>query len=190
MSIPMRASSSLSLLSLGSLLSLLALVAPSSASAVEPSSFSGRYVWTTNEVERVLLAKEVDETVATLIRVLRPIARPSLRKATAPFDFIEIQVEGTNRITYARAGVPPVQAALDGQPVKWEREGGTELNVAFEMTPEGKLQQTLSESDGTRVHLFSLAPTETNLTMEVAINSKRLDREIRYKLTYVKVAGR
>jgi hypothetical protein len=154
--------------------------------AADPAAFSGRYHWATNEAERVALAQEVEDTVATLVRILRPIARPRLRSSTAPYDFIDISVSASNTITYTRAGVPAVQAPLDGKPVKWEREGGVELDVAFALTADGRLQQTLSESDGTRVHLYTLEPGRTNLTLEVAINSRRLDRPVKYKLTYVR----
>lgn len=162
------------------------LLAGACVRAADPDAFSGHYLWSSNQTEAAALAGEVDATVATINRFLRPIARPRLIASTAPYGFIDIAMGASNAIAYARAGVPPVQAPLDGKPVKWEREGGVELNVAFEITADGRLRQTLSESGGTRVHLFTLAPGGTNLVMDVTINSKRLDRLVKYRLTYVK----
>ena len=151
----------------------------------DSTDFNGHYLWTSNAVETAALAKEVDDTVATLLFLLRPIARPRLTQSMAPYASLDITLGASNTIQFARTGASVIRGQLGGT-VKWEREEGVLQDVAFALTADGKLQQTFSESDGTRVQLFTLAPNGTNLTMDVAINSKRLDRPIKYTLTYVK----
>jgi len=169
------------------LLALLLLFPCWTLAASDPTDFNGHFVWTSNRVEAAALATEVNETVKTLLFILRPIARPRLTQSTAPYASFDITLGAGHAIQFAGPNAATIHGKLGGT-VKWRGEEDVLQDVSFLMTEEGKLQQTLSESDGTRVHLFTLAPDKTNLTMEVTIHSKRLDRLIKYSLTYVKVA--
>ena len=153
--------------------------------AGDPAVFSGHYQWSGSAEDVAGVAREVDATVASLNFLVRPIARPRLTRSTAPYASFDITLGASNCVTFAREGARVINGKL-GEAVKWEREEGVLQDVSFALTPEGRLQQTFSESDGTRVHLFTLASDGTNLTLEVAINSKRLDRPIRYRLSYIK----
>ena len=168
-------------------MSLLYLVSlfPLSSPAADPAVFTGHYEWSTNAAESTALAAEVDATAATINLFLRPIAHARLTASTAPYATIDIAVGASNTIAFTRSGAPTISGKL-GETVKWEREEGVLQDVAFAITPDGKLQQTFSESDGSRVHLYTVEPGGTNMTMEVAIHSKRLERVVKYKLTYVK----
>jgi hypothetical protein len=149
----------------------------------EAADFTGRYVWTTNAVELQAVSNEVDKTASGLFILFRPIARYRLAQSTAPYPFIEMVI--TNQeITFTRPGAPTIRGRLNGGKQPWECEEGEICDTAFQVTPDGALQQTLEQSSGARVNRFALSPDGRTLTLDVTISSTRLSRTIRYSLTY------
>jgi hypothetical protein len=77
-----------------------------------------------------------------------------------------------------------ISTHIGGEPVRWERESGTFCLVTFTNLPDGRLQQMLRESDGTRENTFMLTPDGKEMTFETLIHSKRLDTPIHFMLRY------
>lgn len=149
----------------------------------DAADFTGRYLWTTNAAELQAVSNEVDATAGGLFILFRPIARYRLAQTTAPVPFIEMAVTNPE-ITFTRPGAPTIRGRLNGGKQQWECEEGEICDASFQTTPDGGIQQTLEQSSGARVNRFALSPDGRTLTLNVTISSTRLNRTIRYSLTY------
>lgn len=149
----------------------------------DAAAFTGRYLWTTNAAERLVVSNEVDKTASGLFILFRPIARYRLAQTTAPYPFIEMTVSNQD-IAFTRPGAPTIRGRLDGAKQRWECEEGEMCDASFQTTPDGGIQQTLEQSSGARTNRFTLSPDGRTLTLDVTIASTRLTRTIRYSLTY------
>lgn len=150
--------------------------------------FTGTYVYAGNTNEQALRTQAIDETVASMTRILRPIARPRLNAVTKPYPRITLTIKDRT-LTFARpasAQVPDTTAALDGTSAPWTGDDGKAYQASFTETPEGLLKQVIHASDGGREQIFALSADGQTLTVTVTITSGKFNVPLTYKLTYLR----
>lgn len=159
----------------------LALVAvlPLAASAQTPS-FAGTYRLNAAASDDVHAA--IDAAVRPMNRITRPIARGRLRRTNDAYGRVVIATGGgQNSIQFDERAA--IAAPADGTAIRWRREDGEEFDVTQHVSG-GRLEQRFVAEDGRRTNVFTLSPDGRTLTMQVTIESPRLQQPLRYRLVY------
>jgi hypothetical protein len=146
------------------------------------AALDGSYVFVPQGSDDVNAA--IEQAVARMSFITRPIARGRLRKTNVPYRTLRISQTPT-QVTTIPDSRAPVVSPSNGTVVKWRREDGEMFDVSTSWEG-GALRQTFRADDGQRVNLFSLAPDGRTLTMHVTITSPRLNRPVTYALRYMK----
>ena len=158
----------------------LALLALAPIAARAQTQLNGTY--TLNRQQSDNINTKIDEAVARMNFVTRPVARGRLRKTNTAYERLVIAYTPQNvTITYDQRN--PIVTPANGTPIKWRREDGEQFDVSTEWE-NGRLEQTFSAEDGRRVNVYSLSSDGRTLTMDVTITSPRLPRPLTYKLVY------
>ncbi|MGH8493968.1 MAG: hypothetical protein ACRERR_12830 [Moraxellaceae bacterium] len=161
-------------------LCLLLLVVLDMPARAANTDLAGRYVYVPERSASIEQA--VENTVADLNFILRPIARSRLNKTNQPYQSITLatSAEKLSITTDKRAAII---TPANGRAIKWKREDGEVLDVSMQW--QGKaLQETFAADDGKRVNLFELSPDGGELRMLVTVSSKRLPKPLVYTLVY------
>lgn len=159
----------------------LAAAAPATSLAQAPS-LDGSYAFVAEGSDDINRA--IDQGVASMNFVTRPIARGRLRKVNFPYRTLRIS-HTSSEITTVPDTRAPVVTPSNGTTVKWRREDGEifDVSTSWEGT---SLRQSFNADDGQRVNLFSLSPDGRTLTMHVTVTSPRLPKPVVYSLKYAR----
>ena len=144
------------------------------------------FVFAGGDGERERVRAAIDEAVAGMSFIIRPIARRRLTAGNRVFETLTVAREGEDLVV-DRDGVV-VRSPADGSPADWTGSDGKAYRVSQRLTPAG-LVQTFDGKDGTRENTFSLAEDGT-LRVEVVVRSARLPAPLAYALTYARRGGR
>jgi hypothetical protein len=151
-------------------------------SRAQSSSLDGSYAFTAEGSDDINRA--IEQAVASMNFVTRPIARSRLRKVNVPYRTLRISHTPAQVTTIPDARAPVVSPG-DGSTVKWRREDGELFDVSTSW--EGaSLRQSFKADDGQRVNVYSLSPDGRTLTMHVTVTSPRLPKPITYSLRYAR----
>ena len=140
--------------------------------------------WSYVEAESDALRPAIEQAVAKMNFITRPIARGRLTRTNVPYGRITIQRAG-NEVTIITDERSPIVAPTDGNPIKWTREDGEVLDLTTRWV-DGTLEQTFVAEDGQRKNVFALAPDGRTLEMRVTVTSPRLAAPLNYTLRYRK----
>ena len=144
------------------------------------SMLDGTYAALADESARIDAA--IEQAVATMNFIKRPIARSRLKKTNPAYRSIAIATsDGQITVTFDER--KPVAMPSGGTTVKWTRDDGEVLDVGATIEAT-TLKQTFKAEDGQRLNTFVLAPDGRALTLEVTITSEQLPTPLRYSLTY------
>jgi len=158
-----------------------AAAAPAPTRAQAPA-LDGSYAFTAEGSDDINRA--IDQGVASMNFVTRPIARSRLRKVNVPYRTLRIS-QTPAQVTTIPDSRTPVVSPSDGTTVKWRREDGEVFDVSTSW--EGaSLRQSFKADDGQRVNVYSLSPDGRTLTMHVTVTSPRLPKPITYALKYAR----
>jgi len=157
---------------------LVTLVATVAFAADEP--LSGHYVLDAKASDNV--AKAIDNTVAKMNFITRPIARGRLEKTNPAYSMITLSFPGSN-ISVQLENRKPIVFPASGAAVKWTREDGETFDVSGRVAGSS-LTQTFVAEDGKRVNVFTLSADGKTLTLNVTVTSPRLPKALNYKLVY------
>ena len=159
----------------------LAAAVPATSRAQAPS-LDGSYAFVAEGSDDINRA--IEQGVASMNFVTRPIARGRLRKVNFPYRTLRIAHTATE-VTTIPDSRTPVVSPLNGATVKWRREDGEVFDVSTSW--EGaSLRQSFKADDGQRVNVYSLSPDGRTLTMHVTVTSPRLPKPITYALRYAR----
>ena len=164
---------------IGSLALCLICMAAVPAAAQGPS-LPGTYTYLEAESDAVRPA--IEQAVARMNFITRPIARGRLVRTNVPYQTITIRREG-DQVTVITDDRAPIVATADGNPMKWTREDGEVLDLTTQWVDE-RLEQTFVAEDGQRKNVFSLGPDGDTLEMQVTVTSPRLSAPLTYTLRY------
>jgi len=134
------------------------------------------------EEMRAEVAAEVEKYVEKLSFVKRGVTRWALNRATAPCVRVEI-AEREGKIAVSCDDQKTAVAPADGQPVPFVGDDGRTLTLSHRTKDDGSLVQTFAGKQGTRTNRFVPA-TGGGLTVEVTVDSPRLDEPLQYLLRY------
>lgn len=153
------------------------------AEAAAPARFEGefRYRGGAAEIERARRA--VDEVVASMNFIMRPIARKRLHRAAEPAKELSIEVRA-NTIHVRRPGVATVAAPADGTFVSWTARDGDEFQVRHRFLNARTLVQEFVGDGNRAVNTYVLSPDGSRVEMRTSIDADLLPSTLRYAFTY------
>lgn len=150
------------------------------AGVLAASPKDGRY--TLDKARSASVDKAIEEVVAKMNFVIRPIARSRLTKTNTPSTKLSIAVADQIEIGL---DPKPVTAPSDGKAVAWTRPDGETFQVSVRQ--EGaRLVETFTGKDGSRRNTFSLLDGGKCLAMDVQVESPKLPEPVRYRLVYAR----
>jgi hypothetical protein len=164
-------------------IALFALAAASpTLSRAQAPNLDGSYAFVSDGSDDINRA--IEQGVASMSFITRPIARGRLRKTNVPYRTLRIS-HTASEITTIPDSRAPVVSPSNGATVKWRREDGEMFDVSTSW--EGSsLRQSFRADDGQRVNVYSLSPDGRTLTMHVTVTSPRLPKPISYSLKYAR----
>jgi hypothetical protein len=128
------------------------------------------------------LARAIEEVVAPLNFLVRPIARARLAKTSTPYQALRIALDPTTISIQADQNAAQHMPA-DGQPVVWTREDGEKFIISAHPVGDD-LVQTFKAKDGERTNRYHLDQATHTLDLSVTIASPRLPRPLAFTLVY------
>lgn len=160
----------------------LALTAAAAPAAAQNPGISG--AWAYVEAESDAIRPAIEQAVAKMNFITRPIARGRLTRTNEPYQRLTIQ-QANGQVTIITDDRSPIVAPADGNPIKWTREDGEVLDLTTRWV-DGTLEQTFIAEDGQRKNVFALSPDGRTLEMRVTVSSPRLAAPLTYTLRYRK----
>lgn len=141
-------------------------------------AFLGSFVHAGGAKEREALDSAIEEVVAGMNILVRPIARDRLKGSNVIAQAGQISCDGKalTVVVDKRSYTAPV----DGRSVKVV-VSGDELDLKYRVS-DGSIEQTFSAEDSGRVNTLSLH--DRDLVMRVRVYSNQLPKDLKYKLTY------
>lgn len=131
-----------------------------------------------------IIAAAIDPAVADFNFIARPIARSRLKKSNPMIMRVAIAQSGAD-LVITLGTQKPTTATPGGPTVKWTRDDGEVLDVAFAW--EGAtLVQSFKAEDGIRYNRYALSPDGDTLTIDVLLTSDQLKKPVKYQLTLVR----
>ncbi len=161
-------------------LGLLVLASAATPAVSQNPALTGSYTYVEAESDDIKAA--IEQAVAKMNFITRPIARGRLTRTNEPYRTLTIQQSGS-QVTIIRDEMAPIVAAPDGNPIKWTREDGEVLDLTTQWVDE-TLDQTFIADDGQRKNVFTLSPDGGTLEMHVTVTSPRLSAPLTYTLRF------
>ncbi len=166
-------------------LAILYTIAPRDASA-QAADFTGTY--TAADGAEQIVEQAIQQAVAKMNVIARPIARSRLKKTNSPYRVIRIEQQPA-QLTFQFDHRKPLELPADGRAIKWAREDGEVLDVSARLQ-DGVITQTFQAEDGQRTNRFTLGPDGATMTLDVTVSSPRLPEPLAYSLDYHRQLGR
>lgn len=156
------------------------LAAAATPAVSQNPALAGSYTYV--EAESDAIKPAIEQAVAKMNFITRPIARGRLTRTNEPYRSLTIQQSGS-QVTIVRDDTAPIVAPTDGNPIKWTREDGEVLDLTTRWADD-TLEQTFIAEDGQRKNVFALSPDGGTLEMHVTVTSPRLAAPLTYTLRY------
>jgi hypothetical protein len=158
---------------------------PSVVSADQPvgaDQFQGSYKFAGGAKEKAKIEAALEKATEDMFPGIRGIARNRLAESNFAIAKIEIQSQGSF-VKINQVGFRSVTAPSNGVAIPYRSKQGDKTKVSHKMVG-GKLVQRLVTGEGGRENSYSLSADGSTMTLSVRIWSKRLTRDVKYKLTY------
>jgi hypothetical protein len=124
----------------------------------------------------------IDQAIAPMNFLFRPIARSRLRKTNLVYQHILVSRTASEFIVQFDDR-PVMRMPADGTPVTWTRDDGEKLTLAAHQAGED-LEQTFTAGDGQRTNVFHVDPGARLLRLQVTVSSPRLPGPVAYTIDY------
>jgi len=157
----------------------LLLAVPAHARA-QSAAFNGTFAYDASASESI--DRAIEQGVAKMNFITRPVARGRLKKTNEPYKTITIAQTPT-QVSITTDNRAAIVTPANGTAIKWKREDGEVLDVHTAWA-EGKLVQEFDAEDGKRVNTYTLSGDGNTLTMHVTVSSPRLPQPVTYTLVY------
>jgi hypothetical protein len=144
--------------------------------------FVGRYRFAGGTAEREAVARAIDEVVAQMNPLARPIARDRLARGNRVPDALEVHREGD--LLWIAFDDRKHGAALDGSSTTVEGSDGSKLeyNVSFS---ERELRQSFEGDRGRRENRMRRIG-DGEIVVQVEVRSDHLPKPLRYRLSFAR----
>jgi hypothetical protein len=168
------------------------LAAESTATPGQPDAaapaVAGQYRYSGGEPQRQQLLAAIEEVVADMVFLARPIARKRLRDSNLPSEELQLVVTG-DKITILRPGRPTVSAPRNGSMVVWKSPDGDEFKVRHTLRGDREVVQEFVGDGNRSTNVFTLADDGARLTVHTTITADRLPRALSFRMTYQRKSG-
>lgn len=146
------------------------------------SSLSGRYVYAGAKSEKKAISDMIDEILYTLEDSIRMTAQERLQMKTRVSDWVSIKQTGSKVVVHFEGREPDVMS-FDGPTSGMDPEGNP---AELKLSRSGdSLVHTITTAEGTRIN--TLKPqSDGSLLVAVELRSPRLQKPLRWSLTYKK----
>jgi len=148
-----------------------------SLAAQEPS-LSG--TWTQTRTDDIAAA--INNTVAGMNFIKRPIARGRLTKVNPAYKKVMIAVSDKEVVVKFDERAP-IHMPPGGKTAPWTREDGDKFMVAAQVSKD-QMIQTFKNEDGERTNVFRMSPDGKSLTMTATVKSPQLPKPLTYSISF------
>jgi hypothetical protein len=164
----------------GALGALAALVQAADAEAADSIELSSGYRFSGGMRERKAIDRAIEDVVADMSFVTRPIARRRLKAAARVAERVRIDVDDDAITTELDGEV--YTAPADGKPIRVADSDGDKVELRMRAT-KSALEQRFSSDDGGKDNTFRLVGG-TKMRLVVRIHSGKLPKDLEYELSY------
>lgn len=157
---------------------------PPAAEEAAPSldRFAGEYGYVGGQGQIDKMQAVVEAVVEEANFVVRGFARDKLLELCAPYKGLSVTVQG-EQITMKTERYGPWTTKADGQGLKAKNSQGEDVTVTRKWQKE-KLVEVVRGEGGSFTRVFQLSPDGKRLTMSVTVTSTKLDKPVKYAMTY------
>jgi hypothetical protein len=128
------------------------------------------------------IAAAIDNTVANMNFITRPIARGRLTKVNPSYQKLMIAISD-KEVLVKFDDRAPIHMLPGGQASPWTREDGEKFMVAAQVG-NGQMIQTFKNEEGERTNIYKLGPDGKSLTLSATIKSPKLPKPLTYTISF------
>ena len=143
----------------------------------------GHYRYVGGAVQRKALDDAIEDVVADMNFIARPIARKRLRESNQPSAALELRVTD-DEITVERPGQPTVSAPRDGSTINWADPNGDEFQVQHRIVGDHEIRQHFVGEQSVSDNAFVLAADGERVTVTTTIQADRLPKTLSFTMSY------
>lgn len=144
---------------------------------------TGTYRYVGGEKQRQQLADAIEDVIAEMNFIARPIARKRLLESNQPSAELQLIVTA-DEIVVARPGRPRVSAPRDGSMIVWKSPDGDEFEVRHRLVSDVELVQEFVGDGNRSENVFKLGDDGSRVVVETTITADRLPKTLRFRMTY------
>ncbi len=146
--------------------------------AAQQPSLSG--TWTQTKADDIAAA--INNTVADMNFIKRPIARGRLTKVNPAYRKVMIAVSDKEVVVKFDERAP-IHMPPGGKAAPWTREDGDKFMVAAQVGHD-QMIQTFKNDEGERTNVFHMSPDGKSLTMTATVKSPKLPKPLTYSISF------
>ncbi len=146
--------------------------------AAQESPLSG--TWKQTKTDDIAAA--IQNTVADMSFIKRPIARGRLTKLNAAYKKVVITISD-KEVLVKFDERDAIHMPPGGQPAPWTREDGDKFMVAAQVSKD-QMIQTFKNDEGERTNVFRLSPDGKSLTLSATVKSPKLPKPLTYSISF------
>jgi hypothetical protein len=144
---------------------------------------TGTYSYAGGDKQRQQLIDAVEDVIADMNFIARPIARKRLLESNMPSAELQLVVTD-DEIVVARPGRPTVSAPRDGSTIVWESPDGDKFEVRHRLVSETELVQEFVGDGNRSENVFKLDESGSRVHVSTTIAADRLPKTLRFRMTY------
>jgi hypothetical protein len=161
---------------------LAVLVHATGAQAADTVKLSSRYRFSGGQRERLAIGEAIEDVLAAMTFIVRPIARKRLKAATRVPERVKIHIDD-DAITI-ELGDQVYKTPADGRPMTVIGSDGEEVELRMRVI-ENALEQSFNKVDGGKDNTFRRVGAR-KMRLAVRIHSEKLPKDLKYALTYTR----
>lgn len=146
-------------------------------------AIAGTFRYAGGEKQKQQLLDAIEDCIAEMNFIARPIARKRLRESNLPSAELQLVVTA-DEITIARPGRPTVSAPRDGSTITWESPDGDEFEVRHRLVSDHELVQEFVGKGNRSENVFALDRDGSRVSVQTTITADRLPKSLSFRMTY------
>jgi hypothetical protein len=153
------------------------------AGRVDLMALDGEYAYSGGQREREHFAAVVEDLVAGLNALLRPIARKKLLDSQAPSSSVVIKIRG-GEVEVMRKGKPRFGAPIDGPAIDWKNQYGSTFKIRARSDGNRTLKLEFVGASSRSLTTYKLGDDGGRMRMKTRIADPRLPKVLRFGFSY------
>ena len=128
------------------------------------------------------IAAAIDNTVADMNFIKRPIARGRLTKVNPSYQKLMIAISD-KEVLVKFDDRAPIHMLPGGKSSPWTREDGEQFMVAAQVSKD-QMIQTFKNDEGERTNVYKMSADGKSLTLFATIKSPKLPKALTYTISF------